>query len=116
MFTGEPHTHNEVVKFRKDFSQPHNKNESKPAAAISPSLVFNPKDLMGRSFLMGKQSYGQRARATITQIIEDHESSLEDNPTRIKLMVSLNKDQQEYIIPYNQMLEYITRDEESNIT
>jgi hypothetical protein len=57
---------------------------------------------------MDKQSDGHSARATITQLIEDHESSLEDNPTRIKFKVSLNKDQQEDIITYNQMLEYNT--------
>jgi hypothetical protein len=65
---------------------------------------------------MDKQSDGQKARATITQLLEDHESSLEDNPTRIKFRVSLNKDQQEDIITYNKMLEYITKDKESNIT
>jgi hypothetical protein len=65
----------------------------KPAATISPSSVFNPQDLIGWSFLMDKQSDGQKPRATIIQLLEDHESSLDDNPTRIKFRVSLNKDQ-----------------------
>jgi hypothetical protein len=109
MFAGEPDTHNEVVKSRN--SPPHIMDESKPADAISPSPVFNPQDCIGLSFLMDEQSDGQRPRATITQLLEDHESKLADNPTRIKFKLSLNDDQQEDIITYNKMLEYITRDE-----
>jgi hypothetical protein len=114
MFAGEPDTHNEV--FKSISSTPHTMDESKPADTISPSPVFNPQDLIGRSFLMDKQSDGQRPRATITQLLEDHESKLEDNPTRMKFTLSLNNYQQEDIIAYNKMLQYITRDEESDIT
>jgi hypothetical protein len=85
MFAGEPDTHNKVVKSRN--SPPHIMDESKPADTISPSPVFNLQDLIGRSFLMDKQSDGQWPRATITQLLEDHESKLEDNPTRIKIQV-----------------------------
>jgi hypothetical protein len=70
---------------------------------------------MGRSFLMDEQPDGQKARGKIVQLIEDHESSLEDNPTRIRFRVSVNNDKAEEIIMYNKMLEYITRDEESDI-
>jgi hypothetical protein len=81
MFAGELDTHNKVVKSRNNFSQPrHTDDESKLAAAISPSPVFNPQDLIGWSFLMDKQSDGQKPRASIIQLLEDHESSLEDNP------------------------------------
>jgi hypothetical protein len=115
MFAGEPDTHNEVVKSRN--STPHTMDESKPVDTTSPSQVLNPQDLIGQSFLMDKQSDGQRpTRATITQLLEDHESKLEDNPTRIKFKLSLNNDQQEDIITYNKMLEYITKDKESDIT
>jgi hypothetical protein len=65
---------------------------------------------------MDKQSDGQRPRATITQLLEEHESKLEDNPTRIKFKLSLNNDKQEDIITYNKMLEYITKDKDSDIT
>jgi hypothetical protein len=51
MFAGEPDTHNEIVKSRG--STPHTMDESKPADTISTSPVFNPQDLIGRSFLMG---------------------------------------------------------------
>jgi hypothetical protein len=63
---------------------------------------------------MDEQPDGQKARGKIVQLIEDHESSLEDNPTRIQFRVSVNNDKAEEIITYNKMLEYITRDQESD--
>jgi hypothetical protein len=95
MFAGEPSTHNEVVKSRT--SPSHIMDESKPADTVTPSPVFNPKDLIGRPFLMDEQPDGQRPRARIIQLLEDHESKLEDNPTRIKFKCSLNNDQQENV-------------------
>jgi hypothetical protein len=41
---------------------------------------------------MDEQPDGQKARGKIVQHIEDYESSLEDNPTRIKSRVSVNND------------------------
>jgi hypothetical protein len=49
---------------------------------------------------MDKQADEQRPRGTQVQLLEDHESSIEDNPTRTKFKVSLNNDQQEEIIAY----------------
>jgi hypothetical protein len=62
-----------------------------------------------------EQPDGQRARGKIVQLIEGHESSLEDNPTRIQFRVSVNNNKAKEIIMYNKMLEYITRDEESDV-
>jgi hypothetical protein len=99
MFAGDPDIRNKVVKSRNDFSQPrHMDDESKLSATISPSPLFNPQDLIGWSFLMDKQSNRQKLRATVIQLLEYHESSLEDNPTQIKFKVSLNKDQQDDIM------------------
>jgi hypothetical protein len=47
------------------------------------------------------------ARGKIAQLIENHESSLEDNPTRIKFT--------EEIITYNKMLEFINNNEKADI-
>jgi hypothetical protein len=80
-----------------------------------PSPMFNPQDLIGKSFLIDEQPDGQKARGQIVRLIEDYESSLEDNPTRIKFRVSVNKNKAEEIITYNNMLEHITKEEESDI-
>jgi hypothetical protein len=55
-FAGEPSTHNEVVKSRN--SPPYIMDVSKPADTAPPSPVFNPEDLIGRSFLMDEQPDG----------------------------------------------------------
>jgi hypothetical protein len=49
------------------------------------------------------------------ELIEYHESMVEENPTRIKFRVSVNDDKAEEIITSNKMLEYITKDEDSDI-
>jgi hypothetical protein len=63
---------------------------------------------------MDEQPDGQKAIGKTVQLIEDHELSRENNPTRIQLRVSVNNNKDEEIIMYNKMLEYITRDEESD--
>jgi hypothetical protein len=60
-------------------------DEYKLADTPLPSPMFNPQDLIGRSFLMDEKPDGQKARGQILQLIEDHESSLEDNPLESNL-------------------------------
>ena len=43
--------------------------------------VFDPSDLVGRTFLMNPQEDGQCFRARIVQALEDHDADLEKNPT-----------------------------------
>jgi hypothetical protein len=67
------------------------------------------------TFLMDEQEDGQKFRGGLVELIEDHESKVEENPTRIKFRFSVNEDKAEESITCNKMLEYITRDEESEI-
>jgi hypothetical protein len=87
MFVGEKDTHNKILKSRDVFSNVENMDEYKLADTPLPSPVFNPQDLIGWSFLMDEQPDGQKTRGKTVQLIEDHESSLEDNPTRIQFRV-----------------------------
>jgi hypothetical protein len=80
-----------------------------------PPPIFNPEDLIGRTFLMDEQEDAQKFRGRIVELLEDHESNLDDNPTRIKFRGAVNEDQAEEIITYKKMLEYITRDDQSDI-
>jgi hypothetical protein len=77
--------------------------------------IFDPQDLVGRTFLLDEQQDGQKFRAKIVKLLEDHESELQENPTRIKFLCSVNGDKAEEIITYNQMLDYISREEEDPI-
>jgi hypothetical protein len=67
------------------------------------------------SSILDEQDDGQKFRGRIVELIEDHESKVEDNPTRIQFRVSVNEDKAKEIITYNKMLECITKDEESDI-
>jgi hypothetical protein len=53
-------------------------------AESPPSPIFNPEDLIGRTFLMDEQEDGKKFRRRIVELIEDQESKVEDNPTRIQ--------------------------------
>ena len=77
--------------------------------------VFNPNDLVGRTFLMDQQEDGQRHRARIVQAIEDLEAQVEKNTDRIKFRVSVNEDEFEDVLTYNEVLRHIKKDEESDI-
>jgi hypothetical protein len=49
-------------------------------------------------------------RCSIVELIEDHESKIEDNTTRIKFKVSANDEPFEEIVTNNKLLEYISKD------
>jgi Reverse transcriptase (RNA-dependent DNA polymerase) len=82
---------------------------------VGPSPVFNPEDLVGRTFLLDAQEDGQRLRARIVQLLEDHESEVESNPTRIKFRLAVGEEEAEECMTYNDLLGYLARDEESDI-
>jgi hypothetical protein len=117
MFGGEQDTHNvnPIIKSRHDFDIMDESKPTNTAASASPPPAINPDDLIGRSFLMDKQEYGQQYRGRIFQLIEGHESMVEDNPTRIIFRVSVNNDQEEEIIMYTKLLDYLSKDLEIDI-
>ena len=100
----------DVIKSRHDSKEPNLASDNGEAKADMP--VFHPSNLVGRSFLLDPQEDGQRFRARIVKAIEDHEADLAKNPTKIKFVCSVNDDQLEEIISYNDVLGYIERDEE----
>ena len=77
--------------------------------------VFNPEELIGRTFLMDTQDNGEKHRAKIVQMLEDHESDINDNPTMIKFRLSINNDAAEDIITYNRLLDFLSRDDENEV-
>jgi hypothetical protein len=95
----------------------HNDNTvgSDQPSAESASALVNPEDLIGRSFLMDKSENGQKSRARIIRLIDDHSSLLNDNKKRMKFLLSVNDDESEEIITYNQLLEYLSKDNDSDI-
>jgi hypothetical protein len=78
--------------------------------------VFHPSDLAGKTFLMDPMEDGHRHRARIVRAIEDHDGEIEDNPTRIQFLCSINDNESEEIITYNEILNHIENDETEETT
>jgi hypothetical protein len=78
-------------------------------------LSLHQSSIQNTSFLMNNQEDGHQTRATIFKLIEDYESSIHDNTARIKFILSLNNDQGKDIVTYNKIMEFICKDEESDI-
>jgi len=73
--------------------------------------VFNASDLVGRSFLMEPQEDGQRHRAKILQAIEEYDDDLSKQPENRKFICSVNNEKYEEILSYNEILQFIEKDQ-----
>ena len=77
--------------------------------------IFNPQDLVGRTFLKDTERDGQ-CRMKIVKCIEKYEDDVAQNPTRLKFLIrNVHGDQAEEVITYNQMLDFINRDQDTDI-
>jgi hypothetical protein len=74
--------------------------------------VFDPSDLVGRTFLLNEQEDGLRFRARIVEILDDHDSKVEENPTRKKFRCLVGEDEYEDILTYNEVLQNIEQENE----
>ena len=54
--------------------------------------VFNPHDIVGRSFLLDERMDGQKHRARVVKLVDDHVTRFEGNPERAKILCSVNND------------------------
>ena len=79
-----------------------------PSASSNSIPVFHPSDLVGRTFLMDEQEDGQRFRARIVEAIEKHDRDFAANEDVHKFRVSVNDDEYEELLSYDQVLQYIT--------
>ena len=74
---------------------------------------FEVEDLIGRTFLMKENEKGEIHRARIADLIDEHDQRVERNSERIKFRCSVNNDQYEEILTYNELLEHLNKDAES---
>jgi hypothetical protein len=66
--------------------------------------VIDPEDLVGHTFLMDKQEDGTQFHAHIVHAIEDHECDLKNHPDHIYFLCSVNDDELEEIVSYNELV------------
>ena len=75
--------------------------------------TFTVDDLIGRSFLLpsGQESHN-KTRATVTKKIEELDQDSPNRGEHIKFLLKLNNQEDvEQVITYNQLLDYLEKDE-----
>ena len=77
--------------------------------------IVDPEELVGRTFLLEPCEDGQKLRAHIVEAIEDHQNATEAQPTHIKFLLSVNDDQFEEVMAYNDVMAHIERDNENAV-
>jgi hypothetical protein len=79
------------------------------------TVIVNPQELLGCTFLMDTQENGQRFRACIVECISDHESNVRHSDDHVKFQISINEDEYEETITYNEeLLDFIEKNQEND--
>ena len=103
-----------ISDYKSDDRKPADHADGEPTESDQSQdgpVVFDPSDLVGRTFLLPEQEDGQQHRAKIVELLEDHESKRDDNPTRIKFQCSVDNDRYEEVLTYAEMLDHISAKE-----
>ena len=58
--------------------------EQEPQLSPPPPPIVNPEELLSKTFFLDPQEYGQRFRAKITKLIQEHDDQIANNPTMVK--------------------------------
>jgi hypothetical protein len=101
----------------EDFSlhsmEPTDENAKRPSTGDD-MVIVDPQELLGRTFLMGTQEDGQRFRACIVECISNHESNVGHSDDHVKFWISINEDEYEEIITYNELMDFIEKNQEND--
>jgi hypothetical protein len=101
----------------EDFSlhsmEPTDESPERPSTGDD-MVIVNPQELLGCTFLMDTQEDGQRFRAHIVECISDHESNVRRSDDHVKFWISVNEDEYEEIITYNELMDFIEKNQEND--
>ena len=103
----------EPTKVVKSKSDDNNQNQSENKPTNMP--IVSPSDLVGRSFLMDKNDNGEKFRAKIVSAVKKHDDSLDNHPDHLKFVCSVNNEEYEEILSYNEILHHIEKEENTDI-
>ena len=99
-------------------SQTQQEHSSKDVSLTSSSSnripVIDPENLVGRIFLLNKED-GQRLRNSIVKALDDFDGNLARDPSRLKIVCSMNDETIEEIFTYNESLDHINNSEEDDL-
>ena len=91
-----------------------NSSNDEDKSPREPMPIFDPTDLVGRTFLMDLQENGEQYRTEILEALVENGEQLAKHPDRIKFICSVSDDKYEEILTYNETLEYIAKNEEQD--
>jgi hypothetical protein len=101
----------------EDFSlhsmEPTDENPERPSTG-DVTVIVDPQELLGRTFLMDTQEDGQRFCARIVKCISDHESNIRRSDDHVKFRISVNEDEYKEIITYNELMDFIEKNQEND--
>jgi hypothetical protein len=103
-----------MIKSRHDLDPVDSLDRGEENDLVMPMPIGDPNDLVGRTFLMPPQEDGQRFRARIVRAILDNEWNLAKDEDHIHFLCSINDDQFEEIMSYNDLLSSLEEDVETN--
>jgi hypothetical protein len=79
----------------EDFSlhsmEPADESPERPSIG-NDTVIVDPQELLGCTFLMDNQEDGQRFRARIVECISDHDSNVRRSDDHVKFRISVNED------------------------
>jgi hypothetical protein len=73
-------------------------------------VTINPKDLIGRTFLMDSEEDGQRFRARVVRAVVDKEEELKKGLEYMKFICEVLHSTVDEILTYNDILDHIEKD------
>jgi hypothetical protein len=101
----------------EDFSlhsmEPTDENPERPPTGDD-TVIVDPQELLGRTFLMDTQEDDQRFHACIVECISDHESNVRRSDDHVKFQISINEDEYKEIITYNELMDFIEKNQEND--
>jgi hypothetical protein len=101
----------------EDFSlhsmEPTDENPERPSTGDD-TVIVDPQELLGCTFLMDTQEDGQRFRACFVECIFNHESNVRRSDDHVKFRISVNEDECKEIITYNELMDFIDKNQENN--
>jgi hypothetical protein len=106
-----------IIKSRDDMTEGAKQISTQPENVENPQAhnvtVFNPVDLVGKTFQMDTEEDGVKSQ--IVKLLQDYEGKVEDNPTCLKFLLSVNSEKAEEVTTYNKILEYLAKHEQSDV-
>jgi hypothetical protein len=99
--------------FSLHYMEPTDENPERPSTGDD-TVIVDPQELLGCTFLMDTQEDGHRFRAHIVECISDHESNVHHSDDHVKFRISINEDEYEEIITYNELMDFIEKNQEND--